>query len=133
MLSLSEIDALDDAAFSELEYIRAWEMCGGEDSLDSVTVAANALSGPQRQYARAYMLDWESTTEVPVYLDGQGRGYSSVEHQINVGEKMRALLGLVKLNVLEWQSVADKIHAKRGHGSRSPFRGPVSISIPTTR
>lgn len=130
MLTLNEIRDLDDAALDELEVLRAWEMCGGEDALDDITIAAAALAASQRQYARAYLIDWESTTEIPVTLDGQGRGYSAVEHQINVGEKMRALLGLRKLNIAEWQNVADKIHARRGHGSRSPFRGPASMSIP---
>lgn len=126
MLTLAERELLDDGPFSDLELVYLWEIVGAQESQEAVTTAAELLSAAQRQTARAYMAEWEDSTEVPVELDGQGRQYSAVEHQINVGERLRALLGFTKLNEAAWRDLASKVHARRGHGSRAPFRGPAS-------
>lgn len=104
MATLDEIADKDDAELTTLERDKLREIL----EFDSTPTSSNyvdleakcdALAGPLNRRARAYIDDWDLIS-APVVIDGGADAlkYSTKEHEMQVRNRIRLLLGYDKVD-----------------------------------
>jgi hypothetical protein len=102
--TLDEIAAKSSSALTvaerdKLREILEFDATPDTSTFDDLETKVDALEAYQNQRARAYIDDWDLISVQPVTLDGgsDAMRYSSKEHETQVRNRLRLLLGYAKL------------------------------------
>ena len=103
MATLDDIAAKSSAELTDLERDKLREILDFDSTPTSsnyvdLEAKCDALAGPLNQRARAYIDDWDLIS-APVVLDGgaDAMKYSTKEHEMQVRNRIRLLLGYDKV------------------------------------